>query len=203
MSEPEISRLREDLEAIRQAAGLDLPFNRRDVWIMNPVLCALGAAIACMDWWAPPQHPWVVFFPLAVTAGVWFGLVRSSHQRRAREPARWREMRYGLLQAFLVAPLLVAFVVWEKTLGMPRAAIGSSAAFFVGLALGWFGVIDATRRFYLGCAVPMIVFGLAIPFCDPRQIHVGAGLMLIAIGLASAAIQTWQLRRQRSDTDAN
>jgi hypothetical protein len=88
-------------------------------------------------------------------------------------------------------------------MGMPRAAIQTGAAFFPGLAIAWFGVIDRTRRYYIGSALPLIIFGLAIPFCDPRQVRSGVGLMLIAIGLATAAIQTWQLHSQRGATDAD
>ena len=203
MNEPEINRLREDLEAIRQAAGLDLPFNRRDVWILTPVGCIAGAVIACMGWWVPVEYKWVALFPAAIVLGVWLVLARSAHRRRATEPVYWRETRYGLLFLLLFMPVLVGFIVWEATMGAPRAVIQTGAAFFPGLGLAWFGVIDRTRRYYIGGALPLIIFGLMIPFCDPRQIRAGAGLMLIAIGLLTAAIQMWQLRNQRSDTDAN
>ena len=145
----------------------------------------------------------VAVFPAAIVLGVWLVLARSAHRRRATEPVCWRETRYGLLLLLLFVPVFVGFIVWEAMVGTPRVAIQTGAAFFPGLALAWFGVIDRTRRYYLGGALPLIIFGLVIPFCDPRQVRAGAGLMLIAIGLATAAIQMWQLRSQRRTTDAN
>lgn len=203
MSEPEINRLREDLELIRQAAGLDLPFNRRDVWILTPVVCTAGALIAYVGWSVPSEYGWVAAFPAAIVIGVWLCLARSAHRGRAAEPVRWREMRYGLLSLFLFVPMFVGFMFWEALLEMPPAAIATSALFFLGLALAWFGVIDRTRRYYIGSALPSIVFGLAIPFCDPPQVRAGAGLMVIAVGLTTGAIQMWQLRSQWRNTDAN
>lgn len=203
MSEPEIRRLREDLDVIRQAAGVDLPFNGRDVWLMTAVGCTTGAAIALMGWCVPVRYNWVVVLPAAVMIAVWLGLAQSIRRRRATEPARWREMRYGLLSFFVFVPIVVGFMIWEVILGMPRATVGASALFFLGLGLAWVGVTGRTRRSYIGGGLPLIVFGLSIPFCDPQQVRVGAGLMVIAGGLATAAIQVWQLRSQRRNTDAN
>ena len=203
MNKPEISRLREDLEVIRQAAGMGLPFNFRDVWLLNTVVCVAGAVMACMGWWVPVQYLWVVLFPTAIIVGVSLCLARSAHRRRATEPARWREQRYNLLSLFLFAPIIVGFIIWVAMMGMPREVIGASAMFFLGLVMAWFAVIDRTRRYYFGIALPLIVFGLAILFCDPRQTRAGMGLMLIAIGLATAAIQMWQLRNQRRNADVD
>lgn len=203
MSDSEVDRLREDLEVIRQAAGVDLPFNRRDVWVLSPVVCAAGALIACLGWWVPGEYRWVAVFPAAVVIGVWLCLARSAHRRRVAEAVRWREQRYGLLLLFGFVPIFVGFMVWEAALGMSRATLGASALFFLGLATAWFSVIDRTRRYYVGMALPLIVFGLAVPFCSPRQVRAGAGIMLIAIGLATAAIQVWQLRSQGRNADAH
>ena len=159
--------------------------------------------IACMGWWVPSEYRWVAVLPAAVLIGAWLWLVRSTHRRRAAQPVRWREARYGLWAMFLFMPFFVGFIVWEAALGMSRAAVGSSAMFFLGLATAWFAVIDRTRRYYAGIALPLVVFGLAIPYCDPRQGRVGAGLMVMAGALATAAIQEWQLRSQRRSTDVH
>jgi hypothetical protein len=203
MDQPEITRLREDLEVMRQAAGVDLPFNRRDVWIMTPVTCLTGVAVALMGWWVPPQQSWMAVFPAAVLIGVWLWLARGARQCRAAEPVRWREQRYGLLWLFVFAPLFTGFVLLEVAMGMSRVAVTASATSLLGLAVAWFAVIDRTRRYYLGVALPLMALGLAIPFCEPHQIRGGAGLMVIAAGLATAAIQLWQLRGQRRATDAD
>ena len=203
MSKPEIGRIREDLDVIRQAAGMGLPFNRREVWILTPVIFVSGVVIACMGWWVPGQYRGVALFPVAIVIGVWLCLARSSHRRRATEPARWREHRYDLLALFLFVPPFVGFIIWGAMRGTPREMIAASIAFFVGLVHAWFAVIDRTRRYYFGIAIPAMVFGLTIPFCNARQIRIGVGLMLIAMALTAAAIQVWQLRNQRRDSDAD
>jgi hypothetical protein len=68
-------------------------------------------------------------------------------------------------------------------------------------------VLDRTRRYYFGTALSLMAMGLALPFCRSYQARaVGAGVMLMAVGLITAVIQLWQLRGQqgqRSDADAN
>ncbi|MFZ5832721.1 MAG: hypothetical protein ACOY3P_21750 [Planctomycetota bacterium] len=199
MSERDIGRLREDLDTMRQAAGIDLPFNRRDVWVLAPVGCAAGLAIAAIGWWQPSEYRMLAAIPAAVLVVAWLQLARSAHTRRAIEPVRWREMRYGLLCLLLVVPPFVGFLLWEAMSGMPAKAVVSSALFFMGLAIAWFAVVDRTRRSYFGAALPMILFGLAVPFLDPRGIRTGAGLMVVGAALATAAIQLWQLRQQRME----
>jgi hypothetical protein len=203
MSEPDINKLREDLETMRLAAGVDLPFSKRDICIMTPVACMAGAAIACIGWWVPAEYKWAALFPIAILLGVWLILARADHRRRATEPVHWRETRYGLMGLFIVTPLLAGFLYWETAMGLSGAALQSSVSFFGGLGIAWFGLIDRTRRHYIGTALPFLVFGMLIPFCDPRQIRAGVGLMLIVMALLTAAIQIWQLRTRRGSTDAN
>jgi MFS family permease len=203
VNEHEINRIREDLEVIRQAAGVDLPFSRLDIWVLTPITCVAGAVMSCVGWWAPTDYRWINLFPAAVVVAAWLFLARLAHRRRATQPVGWREARYGLLAMLIFMPVFIGFIVWEATLGRSRVAVGSSAMFFLGLIIAWFAVVDRTRRFYAGTAIPLIVFGLTIPYCDSRQVGIGAGLMVIAVAIMTAAIQEWQLRDQRRKMNAN
>jgi hypothetical protein len=202
-----LNRVREDLAVIRQAAGTELPFNRQDVWIMAPVACAAGGAIACVGWWLPWEYRWVALFPVAVLIGVWFTLAQSSHRRRAAEPARWRETRFGLWTVFVLVPVFLGFMFWEKAMGMSWIAVSATAVFFVGFGAAWIAVLDRMRRYYFGTALPLMAMGIVLPYCDGYHARaVGAGVMLTAAAMITAIIQLWQLRGrqgQRSETDAN
>ena len=98
------------------------------------------------------------------------------------------------LAALALAPAAVAYMMWERRLGVPREAVGAAAVVFCGLGVLLVALLSRGRLHYAGGAVPLVAFGLAIPFCTPRQVLVAAGLCLAAAGLATATIQALQLR---------
>lgn len=72
----------------------------------------------------------------------------------------------------------------------------AAALFFVGAASLVLGVVVRSRRHYIGWALPLMLFGAALPFCSAsaQQVYLAAGLCLILAGIATAAIQHQQLR---------
>ena len=193
MSQEHLDRLRGDLEIVRNAAGLELPFGRNDVRT-NLWVAACGAMIAVWSALAPWEFREAIAVPLglAVLGAVWSA--RRAQQNRAAKPACWREHRLGILAVCLILPLVIAYQQWEQRLGMPREMVGAAAVFFVGVAALVVALIDRRRVSYLAAAVPLMAFGLAIPLLTPGQVIPAGGGCVTAACLAAAVIQTVQLR---------
>jgi hypothetical protein len=50
------------------------------------------------------------------------------------------------------------------------------------------------RRSYFAAAAALLGYGVLIPICSPRQFIIAGGVAMVFTGLATAAIQAWQLR---------
>jgi hypothetical protein len=189
-----IDRVRNDLETLRQAAGLDLPFSRDDIRT-NLWVAACGALLAGWAALAPWDYRGLVAVPLllAVAGAVWSA--RAAHRHRGSRPSPWREHRVGMLAVAVLHPLVAAYMQWEKHLGIPREMAGAAAVFFVGVATLVFGLADRRRVSYLAAAVPLMAYGLVIPLLTRQQVIVAGGVCMTVACLAVAAIQTAQLRR--------
>src|SRR4051812_9420122 len=90
MSQVELRRVREDLETMRQAAGLELPFDWADVcWAL--ALVPAGAILSSWAYFGPTGYRGFGFVPLvllALTAGahrLW------QHRLGNQRPAQRRE----------------------------------------------------------------------------------------------------------------
>lgn len=202
MSQDHLDRIRGDLETLRQAAALDLPFGRDDVRT-NLWVAACGVLIAL----ASALNPWgfrgffAVPLALAIAGAIWSA--RRAHQNRAVHPAPWREHRLGILALLIILPLVVIYMQWEKHVGIAREMVGAAAVFFVGVAMLLFALTDRRRFSYLAGAVSLMAFGLAVPLLERTQVVLAGGLCITAACLSAAAIQTYQLRRAGATDDAH
>ncbi len=202
MSQANLNRLRDDLEIMKQAAGVDLPFGREDV--RASLWCALcGVLVSTWALLGPWEYRWIVAIPLtlAVLGGV--QAYRRAHRERGGEPVRWREHRLSGTAALVAVPLAIAYMQWERQVGVPRQFVGVASVFFVGVGLLIFAVLDRRRRPYAGGAIPLMAFAVAIPLCSPTQVVFAAGLCWTVGGSATAGLQSWQLRRGSNNHDAN
>lgn len=197
MNQESVDRIRGDLEILKQAAGLDLPFGRHDVaaslWLAGcGVLLGVWAALA------PWEYRGVVFVPIAlvILAGAWSAW--QAHRNRAVSPAAWREHRLSIRGVLIATPLVVAYLLWQKSLGLPRGGAGGAALFLFGVAALVLALADRRRMYYLAGAIPLMAWGIAVPMLAPDQVIVAGGIAMTVGGLAAAAIQSVQLRRTKA-----
>lgn len=202
MDDVDLRRLRDDLAAIRAATGCGLPFSGIDVAV-NVGLAACGACVAVWGALAPWEHRWLLLAPLAVV--VTFTAIAASRafRKRAESPEAWREQRSGFLIALVLVPLAIGYLGWERWIGMPRHMTGAAVVFGIGVALLATALASRPRRYHAGFGVPLMGFGLVIPFASAQQVIIAAGLALLAGGLAAASIQHWQLRARRNELAAD
>ncbi|MFA6134089.1 MAG: hypothetical protein WC869_08755 [Phycisphaerae bacterium] len=199
MADDPIVRVQADLETVRKAAGLELPFGREDI-IMD-LLLAAGMVVLGVVWSLFGVGP-----GLRVGAYLYLGLsvagviyLRLKYRRSSGRPSmRRREYTIGLLGALLLFAGLMTFFRLSLKYDVQRPHV--YAAVFASMGLGYMlvGIVDPARRRYLAAAVFGYLLAVAIPvFWDGRIV-----LAVVAVGtvtcLADAAIMTWQLRKARA-----
>ncbi len=198
MSEADLRRLRNDLEAMRQAAGLTLPFDWMDVWLTLGLIPA-GAFMAAWAAFGVERYLLAALVPallLALASGFWWGKRwRKEERRRA-----WRrETTFATIASVLCGLGILAYTFWGKRMGLSVASLKGAGMVSFGLVLVVLALSSPARRFHLAGAMAVIPLGLVIPFCSSQQTLVAGGLAMMAAGLMAALIQTSQLRAVRRD----
>src|SRR5262245_15363802 len=117
MTHDDLDRVRDDLEAIRTAAGLQSAWGRRDLrmtrWLAAAGLVAVGCALA-------PHEYWPVLGLLAFLAPVaeWLRSAMSGGaDGRVAERTR-RDVRDSIRTLWLALPIL-ALYAWCRRVGLP------------------------------------------------------------------------------------
>ncbi|MHC4443906.1 MAG: hypothetical protein ACYTBZ_26615 [Planctomycetota bacterium] len=199
MSEAEMERLRNDLATMKHAVGVGLPFGREDIWAN---LAYAGAGFLVAGWliFGPAAYAWLSFVPFILVAALLapMGIKRSREIRK--NPARVRELRYKGRIGLVVWLLVGVFLICSYIYGVPIETRISAIAFFLGLCILIFPLIDRTRFYYVGAAVATLLLGIFYPLCSRRGFGyiVLCGWVIVSC-LSAAAIMTWQLRKSMKE----
>jgi len=87
MSDATIQRLQSDLKTIRQAAGIDFPFNRAQ-FPVKYIYAVSGLTAAAWAWFAINAAPLLligVFIFLLFAPAVLYGMTKAAHSKKAKE----------------------------------------------------------------------------------------------------------------------
>ena len=198
----EIDRVKEDIEVIKEAAGLELPFGWEDVWL-NVYLIPVGVWLAI--WSVLPfelSRLWRIL-PVAILAPV-FVFLRIKYRRSSgRSPVRRRQYSGALLACPILGLCGFGYMVWVVRSGHDFVFAVGGMLFFVGFMLAIFAFIER-RLHYLGWAIPVMVFGVTISVWTALNVlETGVGYMLITACSITAAIQAYQLKRRASINDTD
>jgi hypothetical protein len=196
MGEAEIDRLRADIETIREAGGLDLPFGWEDV-CLNLALVPCGVILAAAGALGPPEAGLWAATPVL---GLLLGVVSLRYRFRrstGRSPARRREYDLMLGAGLLYGLLTGVFLEWARNTGQPTGMAGGCATAMAGGLCAVLASTSPGRLYWSAPAVALIAEGLVYPLCSPPQLAIAGGVGTAASGVAAAAIQAGQLRRIR------
>lgn len=193
MSESSLDRVRKDLDAIRHVIGVDLPFGRADV-VANLWLFPCGLLMAMWPWVLGWEYRKMALAPLllALLGCLWCSY--NAHRYRSIRPSAWREHKLGLLSALVMLACVMPYAQWERHVGVPRGSVGAALMFSIGVGGLLMCVIDWRRRYYVGWAIPLMVFGVVLPLLTPAHVISAAGASMATAGFLTASIQAWQLR---------
>ncbi len=96
------------------------------------------------------------------------------------------------------------YLVWVIRSGHDFVFAVGGMWFVAGLILLIFAFAQPGRLFNLGWAIPMVLCGITITIWPGLNIlEMNVGIVLIAAGSATAAIQAYQLKRSTSKNDAD
>jgi hypothetical protein len=193
-SRSEFERVRGDLEAMREAAGLGLPFGWEDVWLsLAAVPC--GAVLAVLGFVAPIAALRLAIVVLsALVVAMTVGLRLRYRKSTGRSPIRRREYTLALAVGLLLPGLGAYHLFAGKARGVSVLEIGSVAMSFTAAILLVLALTSPGRRSGLGMAAVLLALGLVLPSCSPRQLFIAAPAALAVGGLLTGLIMAWQLR---------
>ena len=194
MGQAEINRIREDLETIREAAGMGLPFGWEDVWL-NLALVPCGLIESAAEVFGPPERRMLMAMPALGVVVAAVGLRYRFRKSTGRSPVRRREYDLALRAGLLYAVLAGVFLAWAKSSGQPIQMMGGVATAMAGGLCAVLATTSPGRRYWSAAAVVLIAYGLVQPLCSPRQLAVAGSTAMGVAGLLTAAIQAEQLRR--------
>jgi hypothetical protein len=193
MSEADLQRLRNDLDTLHHAAGLELPFGWAEVRLCL-ALVPCGLVISLWSAFGPSEYDWLGVAPLVlVVVATAFWAFRNRAQFLGT-PARRRENRFEAISAVVVTVGMASLVAWEKKLGLSHAVVQGAGLFVLGLMLLPLALSSRARRSGLGASLALMPYGLVLPLCTRSQAGVVGGLAVIAAGLAASAMMAYQLR---------
>jgi len=193
VSDAELRRVRDDLDTIRHAAGLEPPGDRADVGLAL-LLVPSGLLLAAWAGFGPSgQAAWGLAPVLLLTAVA----VARWARRRTTDDGRRREARFEAVTTAVAGLGLAVLIAWEKWLHLPHLVVRGAALFIAGVACLVVGLTARGQRVALAAAVALIPFGLAAPTLSPAGLAVVGGLLMAVAGLVAAAILALQLRADR------
>ena len=195
MNVNEIDRVKGDIEVIKEATGLKLPFGWEDVWL-SIYLIPVGVWLAIWGF-LPFQLPrlWRVL-PVAILAIVYVFLRIKYRRSTGRSPVRRRGYSVVLFLTPVLGLCAFGYFVWVIRSGRDFVSAVGGMWFFMGLMLMIYTFAERDRLFNIGWAISIILFGIATTIWPRLNIlEMGVGIVLIAGGSATAAIQAYQLKR--------
>ena len=203
MSKQELERVKEDIEIIKEAAGLELPFGWEDVWL-SIYLIPVGVWLAIWKF-LPFQlsRLWRVI-PVTVIFIVYV-LLRIKYRRSTgRSPVRRRGYSVGLFLTPVLGLCAGGYIVWVIRSGRDFVSAVGGMCFFMGLMLLIFAFAERGRLFYLGWAIPVILFGIATTIWPGLSVlEMNVGILCVTASSSTAIIQAYQLKRSTSKNGTN
>jgi hypothetical protein len=187
--DPELARIRDDLDIIRRATGLEPAWDGNA--IRTHVLLA-AAGIAAALWAALPHELPPILGLLAFILPVidWGRQIKPAAGRTATEA---REVRDAIAVLWYVLPL-ASLGLWGRLVGLDALTMAGLMWFMLGLVLFGPALTERGLRPLLAWAVSFMAGGLLLPLKLGPFVPVFAG-MLAAGAVAAALLIAIELRR--------
>jgi hypothetical protein len=203
MSKTDLERVESDIEIIKEAAGLRLPFGWEDVWL-NVYLVPVGLWLAV--WGFLPYHLsriWRVL-PVSVLAIVYVFLRVKYRRSTGRSPVRRRSYSIVLFLTPVLGLCAFGYFVWVIRSGHDFFFAVGGMWFFMGLMLLIYAFAQPGQLFNLGWAVPIILCGITVTIWPVLNVlETNVGIVLVIAGSATAVIQAYQLKRSTGSNGAD
>jgi hypothetical protein len=160
----QIGRLRQDVQAIQTAMGLDI-WTRRDVRRGFLGVVAGGAAsllLAIWMWCGGAAEPGLLLYLVALqTVVVLKGVGYSRNPKPS--PGTQREVSFYNRYYFTGVALIVCYFFWGQRQAMDVQVLVATCAILAGMWYVFYALSAPSRSLSLAGAVPLVLGGLALP----------------------------------------
>ena len=198
----DLTRLRNDISVMQQAAGFDPPFDRLDARNVG-LSSLLGLPLVVWGLVGTLQSPYPELAIVATLLAI-YGLSSYASKKALKErherPLRWREHKLGLLLVLLLTSAALAYLAVSLWHELSWSAAMATGIFFAGVSTAAIAMVDRNRVYLLGGAIPTVLYGAFFPLYDSRGLLLATACWIIVSALATAAIMFQQLRYTDSDS---
>ena len=204
MSKNELKQMKEDMEVIKESMGLELPFGWETVLVSFVLLPAAG--IWCLFYLLISEQPSRLgaAIPLVLPFAA-MGYLRLKYRRSTgRSAVKRREYGFNFYGSIVLGAMTAGYVVWAMRAGLDIVYLAGGLMLMGGLMTVLMAFQTRGRLHYLGSGIPVILLGASAWIWPTRDaLVVNACITLIVAGLATGAIQVYQLKRNEKayDTD--
>jgi hypothetical protein len=212
----ELNRVRNDLDTIQNAIGLSpapewVQWMKRDRWLFlwwclpGSLLSASALLLAGRPakFLGYTLAQWTGILTAGLSAGFLLFLIRRTTADDGRPASLIREYRryWGLdaqgkwaSLAFALGCLL--YTIWACRFHLPPTAFGPGLCILAGSTY-LVGAIISRLWLLLGIAAPLLAYGLFTALLSGNRTDGGIplGITIIAMGLSSYLVQSWQIRK--------
>jgi len=195
METKELERVKSDIEIIKEAAGLELPFGWDSAFVNLILYPITGIWILIYLYVAKKPTPFWVIVTFAVVLGI-LGYLRFRYRKSTgRSSAKRNEYGFTFYSNIAIGLVAGAYIFWARAKGLDTTTVGAGLA----LMLGVFGVLLAIfmkgRLYYLGGSIPIILLGISfLVWTTSKIVILNCCLALIIAGIAMGCIQAFQLK---------
>jgi uncharacterized membrane protein HdeD (DUF308 family) len=204
MNSNELKKMKEDMEVMKESMGLELPFGWDTVFVSLVLLPAAG--IWCLFYMLISEQPsrlWAAI-PLVIPFAA-MGYLRFKYRRSTgRSAIKRREYGFNFYGSIVLGAVSAGYFIWAMRVGLDIVYLAGGLLLMCGIMSTLSAFQSRGRLHYLGGGIPVILLGISTFIWPTRDaLGVNACITLIVVGLASGAIQVYQLKRNvmRNDTD--
>jgi hypothetical protein len=189
--DPQLERLKADLESIRAVAGLGEPLTGVDLRVNLLTAAAGGVALLWSLLARPYWHIWGLLAVLVPFA--YLVTLRWKHRRSTgASPAKRREYDQDLKVLWLAIPYL-GYSLWGRYLGMKPMHVLGTVVFFVAVQMLAGSLADPRHRYVICWALVLAVGALLLPIVSLSPVAI-LGLVIALGGAGSSFIIYLSLR---------
>lgn len=189
--DPQLERLKADIESIRAVAGLGEPLTGADLRVNLVTAAAGGFALVWSLLARPYWHIWGLLGVLVPFA--YLLTLRWKHRRSTgASPAKRREDDQDLKVLWLAIPY-VGYSLWGRYLGMKPMHVLGTVVFFVAIQMLAGSLADPRQRYVICWALALAIGALLLPIVSLSPVAI-LGLVIALGGAGSSFIIYRSLR---------
>jgi hypothetical protein len=196
MNEKEFERVKADMEIIKEAAGLDLPFGWDSVFMNMVLLPLMGIYYLIFYFGFSNRSSWLWSLVPAVVLFAAMGYLRVRYRKSTgRSAAKRNEYGFTFYSNVVIGLAAAGYFWWARAKGLNTIDVATGIILMVGV----FGILLAFfmkgRLYYLGGSIPLLLWGGSMMIWNTDSIVVlYACLTAIIGGIAMGCIQTIQIK---------